>query len=163
MNKFFIFLAFVAFVAFALLACSNEPAPSHADLCAKKPITKECLAGKWYLERVIRESGNNDGDCNHKGKGLNLKKNGEFSFEGGVNNIETNGTWKLNEAGTEMTIECRSGDCTENVPYVINAEIELKDSDLRVISKGYTSFSQCKLEGNSATKLIEVFSWQTAN
>jgi len=159
MNKFLLFLAFASF---ALLACSEEPAPTHAELCAKTPITKECLVGRWFLERVIREGSEaNDPDCNRTDnvRNLTFKANGEFTFE--IGNNETNGLWKLSDKGTEiMEIECRIGACADGFEKV-NAKISLKNSELRVAADGFTSFSQCKLEGSSI-KLVEVFGWQGA-
>jgi len=163
MNKLFPLLAFAAF---ALVACSEDkPAPSHSELCAQKTLTKECLVGRWYLEKVVRgESDSPDPNCNPdpKGRDLRLKANGEFSFEGGKWNIESNGTWKLNETGTSIEIECKSGDCTEGFDRGVNADIKIYGSaELRISANGYASFSQCKLSGT--TKLTEVFGWQGAN
>jgi len=153
MNKFFIFLAFVSF---ALLACSDEPAPSHSELCAKNPITKECLKGRWSLERIE----NDNGDCpRYNVSDLTFKANGEFIWED--DKYDRSGYWKLNDKGTEIDIECISGDCVDGFEK-IKANISIKSGDLIVTatSDGLTSFSQCKI--TSSAKLTEVFGWQGA-
>jgi len=161
MNKILFILAFVSFV---LLACSKDPEPTHPELCAKAPpITKECLVGRWSLDDVLKNSGGteiSDAGC-RPGNGvygsLTFKSDGQFSFEMG--DLEKNGYWKLNEKGTEMKIECPGSDCDIDIPE-INAKISIKNSNLRVTSTGYTSFSQCKTSGSA--ELIEVFGWQGA-
>jgi len=155
MNKLFLFLAFAVF---ALVACSEDKSESHSELCAKTPLTKECLVGRWYLERVVSgEFGDNDFDCNKNGRDLKLEKNGDFSFEGGIHDLRTKGKWKLNEAGTSIEIECIIGDCSEGFDR-INADINVQGIELRVSANGYASFSQC--EPSNSKKLTEVFSWQ---
>jgi len=158
MNKLFLFLAFAVF---ALIACSEDkPAPTHSELCAKKPITKECLIGKWILENVIRESDNPEPLCDSKGE-LKLEANGDFSFKGGIYNLTPYGIWNLNEKG-EIEIEFIAGTNLE-IPDKITATTEVRytTGQLRLTSYGYTSFSQCKINGN--TKLIEVFTWSGSN
>jgi hypothetical protein len=159
MNKFLLFLAFAIF---ALAACSEDkPPPSHSELCAKKPITKECLVGRWALEEV--EGGNSQ--CNpNKGiiNSLKLYANGEFSFNGGYEAavFETNGNWELNEA--VMKINCIIGDCNPDINYPIDATIEIRNSKLRIATQGYTGFLQCSV-GSLYTTFTEVYSWQSAN
>jgi len=160
MNKLSLFLAFAVF---ALVACSEDkPSPSHSELCAKTPITKECLAGKWYLERVEGTQG-----CNSSGGNLKLKENGEFSFENGsvtiegstYNDIEALGIWKVTETGMEIT--CTAGFCTnENVPFNVTIDIQ-NSNNLKLTNIGYPGFlGICIGEG---MRFIEVYSWQGSN
>ncbi len=154
MNKFLLFLVFASF---ALITCSkDEPPQSHSKLCEKKPVTKECITGEWFLESVIRESESPEPNCNSKGK-LKLEASGDFSFEGGIYNLKPYGTWNLNEKG-ELEIEFIAGNNLE-IPSKITATVEIGYStgQLKVATNGYTSFSQCKL--NDSTKLIEVYTW----
>lgn len=157
------FLLFPAFAIFALVACSDKEKdpPNHAELCAKKPITRECLAGKWRLERVEGASDCNKNNNELSGR-LELYINGTFSFEGGIYNIETYGHWTPSEDGKAMDIKCEGGDCMEDLPVDTNAEIEVTSRELKVTSKKYTSFSRCNT-GSSTAKLIEVFSWERSN
>jgi len=151
MNKFFIFLAFAVFT---LIACSEEkPEPSHSELCSEKTITKDCLVGKWRIEKV---EGTPTCTPNPNQPGLKFEANGKFSFKGGyINDINpnTNGTWVLDEKGTTMEISVK-GDYI----YDLSATIEILNTgnELRITSStNRSSFLQCG-EGN----FTEVFSWQ---
>ncbi|GBU23408.1 hypothetical protein R83H12_00019 [Fibrobacteria bacterium R8-3-H12] len=162
MNKFFLFLAFALF---ALTACSDDKsAPSHSELCAKKPITKECLAGRWNLENV--NDGHSGCKPNSKGGSLKLQANGEFSFYGGYDFYEipverdTKGTWELSGTGA-MKIKCTIG-CENENEIDATVEVNSSGSELRVSTKGYTSFLQCSV-GSPSASLTEVYSWQGAN
>jgi hypothetical protein len=162
MDKLFLF---PAFAVFALVACSDDkPPPSHYELCAKKTITKDCLAGKWNLERIEGSP-----ECSSNGGILKLKANGEFSFENGnvtaggkeFNGIEANGSWKLTETGTVMEIICSTGICTvEDEPF--NVAIDVKNpQNLKVTHSGYPSFLGICM--GSSINFTEVFSWQGSN
>jgi len=158
MYKLFLFLAFAVFV---LVACSEDkPPPSHSELCTKKPVTKECLVGRWALEEV--EGGNAECNPNKEiNNSLKLQANGEFSFNGGYDKeLEKYGDWELNE--TVMKIDCKIGDCDPGVAYPVDAEIEIRNSKLRIATKGHTVFLQCSV-GSPFTNFTEVYSWQSAN
>jgi len=152
MNKFFISLAFAAFMLFA--SCSSPSDSSSSDLCTKA-ITKECLAGKWHLEKVVKGTAAIS-ECTPK-EGTNelkLNKDGSFEFKGGYSvYTETYGTFELDENGTTMTINA-SGD----YEYNLSATLEIRSSgeELRITSKDdYSSFLQC-----GAVNATEVFYWQ---
>jgi hypothetical protein len=159
MNKFFLFLAFASF---ALLACSDDkPQPSHHELCAKKPITKECLIGRWYLERIEGSQG-----CDSKGGSLKLKADGNFSFENGsvsvkentYDEIEAYGIWKLTETGMEIT--CTAGNCTKE-NELFSVAIGIENLNLKVTNSDYPSFLGICM--GSGMRFTEVFSWQGSN
>jgi len=154
MNKLFPLLAFAAF---ALVACSEDkPEPSQSEICAKKPITRECLIGNWYLDKM--EGGrSNCTPSADKPNMLNLMANGQFSFIGNYDNVEidTKGTWELNEAG--MRINCIVGTCDLGIDYPVDAAIETRTGgrlELRITTDNYTAFLQCN------QNLSEVFVWR---
>jgi len=157
MNKFFLFLAFAAF---ALVACSEDkPEPTQSDICAKRPITKECLIGKWYLDRV--EGGNNQ--CNPTSESnLELQKNGRFIFNGAYDNsseMEKLGFWELIDGGMKITFDNGDYDPRNNP---VDATLETRNAgrlELRISTKGYTSFLQCSVS-SPTTDFVEVFVWR---
>jgi len=160
MNKL---LPFLVFAAFALVACSEDkPDPSQSEVCTK-PITKKCLIGNWYLDKV--EGGYSNCNPNtDKENSLKLESNGRFSFIGSYDNFEldTKGTWELNETGTGIKIDCDRGTCDERVAYPVDASIDVRNSgrlELRINTKGYTGFLQCSV-GSSSTDFTEVFVWR---
>jgi len=161
MNKLFPLLAFAAF---ALVACSEDkPEATHAELCAKVPVVKECLLGRWFLESVEGNSECKPNDMLENSLNL-LQEKGElrFSFKGGysVYELETNGTWELNDS--VMKIGCKFGNCDKRINYPIDATIEVRSSGskLRITTNnGFTSFLQCSV-GISSEKYTEIFSRQ---
>jgi hypothetical protein len=155
MNKLFLFLAF------ALVACSDDPPASHSELCAKNSNSKECLAGRWYLEDI--EGGNRN--CKPNDGYLTLQANGEFFFRGSYNVYNstdtTKGYWNLNETGKKMNIECKIDCRNANAPREIEADIEIinNGAKLRLTTSGYTAFLQCSI-GINSTEFTEIFSRQ---
>jgi len=150
MNKLFIFLAFAPF---ALLACSEDtPPPEHSDLCKKRPITKECLKGKWYLENIEGHR-----DCIEAGGILKLEENGNFSFSS--EKTETNGTWKLTENTDELEIVCKFGECIDEMmgePFNVKIEVQYPGTKLKVTHENIAGFSELC----NGSRFTEVFSWQ---
>jgi hypothetical protein len=168
MNKLFLFLAFTSF---ALVACSDDSSSEYHAGCSKSTKPKDCLIGVWQLKKVERANGADDPYCNYYGDygdrenrsdQLTFEKNGEFSFAGGILDIDIMGDWSLNEDGTIMNIECLpKANCVNypppSIPDVINASFEVTAKELRVTTPGYTSFSRCKLDASD--RLTEVFFW----
>jgi len=151
MNKLFPLLAFVAF---ALVACSEDkPPPSQTEICSK--ITKECLIGNWYLDRVEGHS-----SCNSaSGNNLELEKKGRFTFkftEGDLR-LEKLGAWELLEDG-EMKITFDGGDYDYDGINPINAKLDVRNTgrlELRVTTSSYSGFLQC----NPSSTFTEIFVW----
>lgn len=157
MKKLFIF---PAFAFFAFVACSkDEPAPTHSELCAKKPIARECLIGRWSLDKV--GGGSQCSPNKSKENSLKLEANGQFSYKGYDLSkdieFETNGYWELN--GTVMKISCNTGDCL-GIDYPIDATVDVFSSgrELEITTKSYTGFSQCSV--GTTSNLTEVYTWQ---
>jgi len=158
MNKLFLLLAFAVF---ALVACSEDkPPPSQSEICSKNPKTKECLLGRWYLQKVEGSQG-----CKSDGGNLKFevkKGNLEFSFSDGdvtaegnhYDNIETSyGTWKLTDTGIEIT--CTVGFCGKDEPF--NVSVEFASNNLRITNNGFPSFlGHCVGAGIDFT---EVYTW----
>jgi len=151
MNKFPFFLAFATF---ALLACSgDEPEPDHYEICAKNPFSKKCLTGSWMLVDV---EGSSTGckPADDIDDILKLKANGQFVFQGYsiYPDFETNGTWEVNDK--VMTINCITGDCSENYPLDATFEVIKSGQELRITTaNGRSAFLQC-----GPGRFIEVFS-----
>jgi len=156
MNKLYLFLVFAVF---ALVACSEEkPPPTQTEICAKIPITKECLIGKWYLDMV--DGGNSE--CNPTSESnLELQKNGRFIFNGAYGSnpkLEKLGAWELIGGGMKITFD--GGDYDPRSES-IDATLETRNTghlELRINTKGYTGFLQCNV-GSSSTDFTEIFSW----
>jgi len=153
MNKIFIF---IAFAAFTLIACSEDKSSSkNCTRYMTEGITKECLVGRWLLKDV--EGGGSKCKPDPNSIGLKLEKNGDFYFKGGYDNLynmDTFGSWELNEEGTTIKIKCILG-CRLDAPDEIDATIEIRDYYLRITSSsGYSSFLQCGV-GN----FTEIFDW----
>jgi hypothetical protein len=108
MNKLPLFLALAAFAM--LSACSDDKgAPSHAEKCAKGP-TKECLVGKWDLER----DGSNCGEIGL----LVISEDGSFLFTGTFSGMSGDpmykadnepGWWTLDETAKTIAVEYLGG------------------------------------------------------
>jgi len=161
MNKL---LPFLAFAVFTLIACSEDkPAASHSELCAKKPVTRECLVGRWALDKI---EGSSECKPNKEmyNNSLKLQANGQFTFNGGIGDTpnEIMGNWELNEA--IMKINCTIGDFNPEIDYPVDATIEIIRSggELRITTKGYSSFLQCSV-GSQSASFTEVYTWQGSN
>jgi len=154
MNKLFPLLAFAAF---ALVACSEDKLePTQTEICAKRPITKECLIGKWDLKSVDVKgvSGCNPAD----GDKLELEKNGRFTFyftrRDGVQ-LEKNGIWALQDGGMIITFE--NGDYNYDGINPIDARIDIGTGpELKITTTNYSGFLQC----NASATFTEIFAWR---
>jgi len=139
---------------------SSSSVPSHSELCGIKPITKECLVGRWYLEAV---EGGYSGCKPISVSELKFTKKGRFVFNGaygGFPEAEKMGFWELADGGKGIKITFDSGnDIRGDNP--VDAGIEIDNTvqlELRIKTTSFTGFLQCT-EGTSAA-YTEVFFWQ---
>jgi len=153
MNKLYLFLAFAVF---ALVACSEDkPQPTQSEICAKKPVTKECLIGKWYLSNVEGHY-----ECTPAGgDNLVLDKKGGFTFNfsrNNVNNWEKTGTWELLDGGEMKITFFDGGDYDPSGTNPINAKIDVSAGPkLEITTTNYSGFLQC----GAPVKFTEIYVW----
>ncbi len=160
MNKL---IPFLAFVAFALVACSEDkPELTQTEICSKRPITKECLVGRWDLKSMEVVGYPSSGCGPASGDYLELEKKGRFTFSFTSSNgvrLEKLGIWELIDGGMKITFD--GGDYNRDDPNRINpidSQIDIRSGpELIIVTKNYSAFLQCN--ASSAT-FTEVFGWR---
>jgi hypothetical protein len=158
MNKSSLFLAcaFLAPLAF-FSACSDEKKdPTHAEYCAKTPLDRNCLVGKWRLDGVYSAIDGSVSQCNEGGT-LDLLNNDEYHFTGGVYRDNDWGTWALNGNNITVTVtrseSSSTGDVTEGTISLANSGgvmwVKRKEGN------SSSTFSHCPVSSG----LVEKYTW----